>query len=514
SARLRHFVRHALAHCAPHSAHFSFCLPPMRAFLSVLLSALLLNGPLPACAQRPHAALNMELLGQWHDPAPDTLPNHRYNDIWGYAAPDSREYAIVGSRTGTHFIDVTNPRTPRLIRSVPGRAPADWRDFKTYSHYAYAVADGSPSHSLQIFDLQYLPDSVHLVLDSDTMCPAAHTCFIEGDRLYLVAVERPNELSPFHDIDIYSLADPERPRRLSTLFLGPYAGAAHAVFARHDTLYASGSYGGLFIFDVRQPASPRLLLNLSRYPYAGYNHSSWSTASGRLMVIADEVPGGLPLKLYDLSDLSRPRLLSTFNSHPYATPHNPYLVGDRYVVASWYQDGVQVWDVADPLNPRRTGFFDTYPDNDSSLRPLSNPGAPPYGYTGLHGCWGVYPFLPSGTIVASDRKHGLFALSPPYPIPVPLPPGAPSPQPVHPAPIGLWPNPTTGEVTLSLRYASAHLTIEVLSALGQRVRPHLSWSKPTGPVTVPLAGLAPGTYWLRICRTNDVPHLERIVISP
>ncbi|MFZ9943432.1 MAG: carboxypeptidase regulatory-like domain-containing protein, partial [Bacteroidia bacterium] len=33
---------------------------------------------------------------------------------------------------------------------------------------------------------------------------------------------------------------------------------------------------------------------------------------------------------------------------------------------------------------------------------------------GFNGCWGVYPFLPSGTIVASDIDNGLYVLTPNY----------------------------------------------------------------------------------------------------
>lgn len=485
----------------------------------LLISALLAG--VGAYAQRPNAALNMALLGRWQDPAFHPA-NDRYNDIWGYAAPNGREYAIIGNGRGTHFVDVTDPRAPRLVQTVTGRQGAGWRDFKTYGHYAYAVADGHPQHSLQILDLSYLPDSVHLVLDSDTLCPAAHTCFIEGDRLYLVSVRRPREANPWHDVDIYSLANPEQPRRLHNLNIGRLGGAAHAVFVRRDTLYVSGSYGGLYVFDVRQAAAPRLLLHLQHYRFDGYNHSAWTSTDGRLLAMADEVPQGLPLKLFDLHDLARPRLLSTLNSYPGATPHNPYVVGDRYIVASWYQDGVQVWDAADPANPVRIGYYDTYPENDSSARGvvLTTGGVPQDssgGYGGFRGCWGVYPFLPSGTLIASDMQHGLFVLAPPYPVPV-VPAGPPAPiGPEVAGPetaVGLWPNPTSGDVSLALRHSSALLTVDILDALGRRVRPRLTWVAPVGPVTVPLRGLAPGAYWLRVLRTDDVPRLERLIIAP
>jgi len=30
-----------------------------------------------------------------------------YNDCWGYTAPDGREYALLGVRTGTSIVDIT-----------------------------------------------------------------------------------------------------------------------------------------------------------------------------------------------------------------------------------------------------------------------------------------------------------------------------------------------------------------------------------------------------------------------
>ncbi len=504
------------------SARYHF--RPMRALrhLRLLFCCLLLNLlglPHRTAAQRPATALNMSLLGRWGVPQFDPSRD-RYNDIWGYAAPDGREYALIGSGAGTHVVEVSDPRAPRWVQTILGRSNSGWRDYKTYSHYAYAVAGDLPRQSLQILDLQYLPDSVHVVMDNDTISPSTHTCFIEGDRLYLASVQRPQEFLNWHFVDIYSLADPVNPRRLHHLNLQPYSGGAHAVFARRDILYVSGEYGGLFIFDVRQPTAPRLLTNLRNYAFSGYNHSNWTTTNGKLLVTADELKQGLPLKIFELSNLTQPRLLSTFNSYPLATPHNPYIIGDRYVVSSCYQDGVQVWDIADPLNPVRVGFFDTCPENDSSdtgMRQLSggnssNSGRPT-GYGDFWGCWGVYPFLPSGNIIASDMQHGLFVLSPPYSIPIeaaaPPPPAPPAPI----TPIGLWPNPASAEVWLSLRYPSELLTVEIIDALGRVVRPGQSWSAPKAPVQLITQGLAPGTYWLRVTRPNEVTRMERLIIT-
>ena len=77
------------------------------------------------------------------------------------------------------------------------------------------------------------------------------------------------------------------------------------------------------------------------------------------------------------------------------TPHNPYIKGN-YAYISYYEDGVQVIDLTDKTNPTLVGYYDTFPNN--------------LNYAGYFGCWGVYPYLPSGNIIASDRKYGLHIL--------------------------------------------------------------------------------------------------------
>ena len=46
-----------------------------------------------------------------------------------------------------------------------------------------------------------------------------------------------------------------------------------------------------------------------------------------------------------------------------------------------------------------TGRYDTSPD---------------YRYEGLNGCWGAYPYLPSGNILATDIEEGLYVFKPTY----------------------------------------------------------------------------------------------------
>jgi hypothetical protein len=79
-------------------------------------------------------------------------------------------------------------------------------------------------------------------------------------------------------------------------------------------------------------------------------------------------------------------------------PHNAFYIND-YIVNSYYTTGIQIFDVKSKGNIVNVGHFDTSPN-------FSGPGS--------NGCWGVYPYLPSGIIIASDIENGFFVLDPDY----------------------------------------------------------------------------------------------------
>lgn len=408
----------------------------------LLLLALLTTLGLTGFAQ---TSQNMNLLSTWRDPNPNVF----YNDIWGYAA-NGHEYAIIGSNTSTNFIEVTNPNAPRLIKSALGKETnSTWRDFKTYSHYAYAVGDGGNNHSLQIWDLQYLPDSVHKVYDSNAISSSAHTIFIDNHKLYLVSNVKNGQN---HAMDVYSLTpNPALPTYLGSL-QSSFFNDMHAVFVKNDTAYCSAGWPGLAVYNVANITQPVLISSLTSYPGKGYNHSTWLNKGSKKMIMTDEVPSGLPVKLYDVTDPQNPVYKSSFTSNPLATPHNTFIVGENYAVLSFYHDGVQVFDLSNPLNVTRMGYYDTYPDN-------------PNDYTGYQGCWGVYPFLPSGNIIASDITYGLFVISAPY-ANINGVPESEKPR----KSFSVYPNPTAGTLSFQLEKPVKNLEFTVYDGLGRQLK--------------------------------------------
>jgi hypothetical protein len=167
----------------------------------------------------------------------------------------------------------------------------------------------------------------------------------------------------------------------------------HDLCVENGYAYASHIGGGVLrIMDTSTPM-PYSILSNSPTPN-NFTHNAWPTSSGNLVVTTDETSGGV-IKLFDTTNKSNPIPLGQFTPNSSAIPHNAFIVGDK-VHASWYTEGYRCIDISDPSNPVEVASYDTWPGSSG----------------GFAGCWGCYPFLPSGNILASDRNTGLYIVRP------------------------------------------------------------------------------------------------------
>lgn len=405
---------------------------------------------------------NITLLGHWFNASEIAEPQMgiKYQGVWGWVdtVHGNTEYAIQGSGSGTYFIDVSNPANPMVRDYVPGRRGlCKWREYKTYGKYLYAISDDIAPNSFQIIDMSYLPDSVHVVHDDTTIFERAHTLTVDGDKLYCGSVTRPSG-SGYYSMAVYSLADPEFPVLLRALNQD-YAniGFAHDMYVRNDTVYASCGYQGLFIYKYNADTTFCLINSLTSYPDQGYNHSSYLTPNGQNLVFCDEVPSNKAVKIINVSDLQNISVESTFKSTEGATAHNPYIFGNNRAVIAYYQDGLQIYNIANSALPLRTGYFDT----DTIDGVSNNYNAPNAHY---HGCWGAYVDLPSGIILASDMQNGLFVLDADVAL------GIKENKVNSTNSITLFPNPTTNNVSIALQLKNTdNLLFEMFDIKGRKI---------------------------------------------
>ena len=340
--------------------------------------------------------------------SPNTLDvgfdGRHYSGCWGwFQQTKNKEYAICGASNGTYFIDVSSPASPSVSAFVPGPPGGTFREMKTYLHYCYIVSDDSPPNTFQIVDMQYLPDSVHIIYNGTTYFERAHTVWIDGDKMYLGAVL--SQSNTVHSaMQVYSLATPTTPVLLRKLEQDlPQFNYVHDMYVRHDTLYASCGNDGLQFIKFDTLTKTFILLgSYAGYPYAGYSHSSSLTKNGKYLVFCDELPVGCPIHLVDVQNFSNVQPVKNFLPSINTTPHNPYVIGNKFAVVACYQEGLQIYNIANPSNVSFSGYFDTYPQGGS------NTGD--YGDIAFRGNWGAYPYLPSGIILANDMQNGLFIL--------------------------------------------------------------------------------------------------------
>ncbi|MGK0204331.1 MAG: choice-of-anchor B domain-containing protein [Planctomycetota bacterium] len=318
--------------------------------------------------------VNCALLGTFNNHGP-------FNDVWGYTAPNGDEYALLASTTGTVVVDVTNPATP-IERGFFPFGSSTWRDIRTYGTYAYVVTEATSG--FQIIDLSN-PNSPSVVgVFGTSVTSNAHNVCVDvgAGKLYLTGT---NFGSPAWDLT----TNPANPT-----FLGQASTTSfHDLHVENGYAYASYFGGG--VLRIMDAAAPTGMPVLSNTPTPNTStHNAWPNAAGTICVTTDETTGGV-IKFFDITNKSNPIPLGQFTPNTSSIPHNAFIVGNKCHV-SWYTEGYRCIDFSDPMNPVEVASYDTWPGSSG----------------GFNGCWGCYPFLPSGNILASDRTTGLYIVRP------------------------------------------------------------------------------------------------------
>ncbi len=349
---------------------------------NALWSALLLAG-WPLIAQN----FNMQLRGTVEFPG-QTLAN-----VSGYTQ-DGREYALVGGSKGLIIVDITNPDVPVNLTQLPGPDNL-WKEIKTYDHYAYVTSEGGSG--VQIVDLSTLPapnvawhyfsgkGQFPATNDSLNEIHALHIDLTKG-FMYLYGGDQYGGAARVFDLK----ADPYNPT-----FVGKFdqLGYIHDGYADNDTLYACHIYTGLLsITDMSDKAAPKLLGTVQTP--GKFTHNSWLLDDHDYILTTDEATPSF-VTSYDISDPTDIKELDrvSTNNGTGSVGHNTH-VRDNWAITSWYTDGVVIVDAHKPDNLVIVGRYDTW--------------APPLAGDLFDGCWGAYPFFPSGTIITSNIEPAVL----------------------------------------------------------------------------------------------------------
>lgn len=355
---------------------------------------------------------------------------------WGYTAADGARYALMGTAKGIVVVDLRDGANPRVVDEIDGptNTPAPgtyWREMRVYGTHAYIVSEHDNVRAgVMILDLSALPASVRYVksfIPRDGIL-TSHTIDIDTARglAYLqrpksVAPPAPASLAPLFDapgaagfggaaaaahgtegehehggpadgsIEVWDLkADPENPRYLTTFNLNR---SVHDMTAVGEFVYvAEGTASSYSIWDVKNPALPSLVVRWVGTP-GNFAHNIWPSGDASFVVTTEEVPAGLPARVWKLNGAAAPTQLSSFKVGS-GTPHNVIMEGNMAYL-SHYTEGAAVVDLSNPAAPKVVMRVDT--------SATSGPG-----YTG---CWGVYKFPGLPLMMCSDMGTGLHLIT-------------------------------------------------------------------------------------------------------
>ncbi|WP_375755492.1 LVIVD repeat-containing protein [Corallococcus exercitus] len=272
------------------------------------------------------------------------LPNDNYwNGVW---AKGDALYVASGD-SGVVVYDITDPAAPRYVRALPGGAIN------------------------------------------------VHTVFVDGDRLYAMSP------SPNGETLLFDVRSPLEPQLLNRISVPREEGVSypHDAFAYQDRLYVNHTRTGYVVLDVkRADLSPVL----GTYAFNGqYSHANAvGTIDGRTIAFEGGERFGAHLRVLDVTDPANIKLIGQVKKRPQTSIHNMVLKGTRLYVA-WYHEGVRVFDVAQPENPKEIAAFDSFQE------------AHPHSTDSLYqGAIGIR--VPGdGHIYAIDMSRGLLMLAEP-----------------------------------------------------------------------------------------------------
>ncbi|MCI0634464.1 MAG: hypothetical protein L0206_11205, partial [Actinobacteria bacterium] len=230
------------------------------------------------------------------------------------------------------------------------------------------------------------------------VAPSAHNLWIEGDLLAVAARGT--------DFSLFDVSVPADPRFLGKV--DPSPSTAHDIHVRNGLLFGSSmgfapSLGRLTIAAVAEPASPVVLAEVV-YPSQSFTHSSWLSADGRYLYVAEENVNA-PIRIYDVTDPGDPHQVGAYQPRLGTVPHNFQVRDERFAYLAHYKHGIEVLELSDPTAPRLVGFYDTRPGAD--VEPTGLAPSHEKEQDTFQGAWGVH-WTDDGRIVASDMNLGLF----------------------------------------------------------------------------------------------------------
>ncbi len=377
-------------------------------------------------------------------------PNRPYVYICGFVNQDMQIWDVKDVRHPKKIYDWTIEH-PELHNGMA----MDGKYFRIGNRYYYAQSyqffQGSPDADLGavIFDVTGLPDTSTVKVVARIRYPESpmgfHNSFVykhsDGRVLYFATTQQPQAL--IYDLDkvvsdtnssTWLIGKVPNPTPFKQIMSGGYHDfdIAYDPGTHQDKFYGAG-LGGYSVWDVSHPETPKELFTITGLGY-DIAHTFTPSPDGHYAVTETEYQY-TPLRIWDLSAAQQGKThnldlpISGWTADWRDLSHN-HEVRWPYVFVSGYEDGLQIFDLKDPLKPKTDGHYYTCvtpapkemastagdPPKHASVIPCEHQhgfgGGPQVGWQSKtsveQGAFGVDVRNRDGLIVISDMRSGLW----------------------------------------------------------------------------------------------------------
>lgn len=234
------------------------------------------------------------------------------------------DFLLIAARAGgLHVVNVSDPRHPRLVKTLPAR-----RSYETVAvHRGYVYVSDS---FLQIDVLQIDAGGELRKIADIPLLGSVRDMLFDADQLYLAESQ--------NGVHRFDIRDPAAPRSLGSVVV---PGEPRGLALSGNYLYVAAATAGVQIVDVRK-IEPRRFLSLLNTPGLA-NHI---IAEGRWLYVADDYAGLLVLDRSRWPDLTLVAHLPTDSDLLRLVKAGDYLYG------ATRGKQLLVFDVSQPQSPR------------------------------------------------------------------------------------------------------------------------------------------------------------------
>jgi hypothetical protein len=176
--------------------------------------------------------------------------------------------------------------------------------------------------------------------------------------------------------------------------------------ATHQDKFYGAGRGGYYVYDISNIQEPKLVTSITGTAGVSSGHTFTPTPDGRFAVTETEYQFA-PLRIFDLQPgldgkvqaITKP--IGAWNADWHDLVHN-HEIRWPFVFVSGYEDGLQVFSIADPTHPVSVGWYYTC----QCAHEIDPDGSDRWGVD--QGAWGIDVRNRDGLIMISDGDTGAW----------------------------------------------------------------------------------------------------------